>query len=490
MTGPTMPPASPGSVLPGRLLLVAVAAAAAGSAFHRAFGYRAVALPVLVAAVVPVVLAFVLTRSRRSLPPEVSLLLSTGLWLVLCAVVVHRAHAPADVAPALRRTLDTAVNGWTGLLDTSLPAAADPVLLSVPFTTTWIAATAGAELAVRTRSGTLAPVPSLAVLVAAVAVCLPGHGSLLGQAVALALVCAAALVRRRPGLYLPRDALKLTAWPLLITVVAASTTTGLWQTRQPRYDPRDQRRAEVGSVVSVHPLAQFADWERRPAETLFTVDEAGAGRWRLAALTAYDGRQWTPHGSFTPVSGPLPPSRVPAPVPDGQSRAISVTIGHLTGRLLPLPETPLGVRGGRLSFNRFERALLSPAGLTHAMRYRTSGGSPAPVTPLRAAGLRPARTPAAALDVPGATPASLRALAARAHASARTPYGRARALATELEDGYVRAAGSPVSQSIGSLSRFMSSRKGSAVDFAAAFTLAAQLNGLPSRIVVGFRVPE
>ncbi|MGO4760301.1 transglutaminase-like domain-containing protein, partial [Streptomyces sp. 2MCAF27] len=104
--------------------------------------------------------------------------------------------------------------------------------------------------------------------------------------------------------------------------------------------------------------------------------------------------------------------------------------------------------------------------------------------------LRPARTPAAALDVPGATPASLRALAARAHASARTPYGRARALATELEDGYVRAAGSPVSQSIGSLSRFMSSRKGSAVDFAAAFTLAAQLNGLPSRIVVGFRVPE
>ncbi|MFE1788099.1 transglutaminase domain-containing protein [Streptomyces sp. NPDC059525] len=485
----------------GRALPAGAAAAVAGSAFHRAFGYGALALPLAVATLVPVVLVVVAAGGRRRLPVEVSLPLSAGLCLLAGWAVLHGFPHPGG-APPLGALPRTAVEGWAVFLDVPLPAVADPVLLAVPFTATWTAAAAGAELAVRARRVTAATLPAFVLLVVAVALCLPGRGSLLGQVVALGAVAAA--TQPRP-VVAPR-----TAWlvlgPVGVTAMAAVVLSTLWPTGPAPYDPREHRPAVEESASVSSPLAQYAQWEQRPDEALFTVERgpsgdppssgpaAGPERWRLASLTSYDGREWTLNDVFTPVFGPLPADPVLGPLAAGRAEGggrSSAVIRNLTGRLVPVPDAPVALRSERirLSFNRFERTALAASPLAPDARFGATGGAAPAVTPAEAAGLSPASGLAQALDVPGSAPPSLRELADRTYGAASTPFGRAQALASELSREYRRAANAPLSQPIASLSRFLADRKGSAVDFAAAYALAARLEGLPCRIVVGFRVP-
>ncbi|MFD0267435.1 transglutaminase-like domain-containing protein [Streptomyces sp. NPDC127106] len=486
----------------GRAVPAGTAAAVAGSAFHRAFGYEALALPLAVAAVVPVALAVVAAGGRRRLPVEVSLPLSAGLCLLAGSAVPYGSPLPEGALSSLRAMPRAAVEGWAAFLDVPLPAAADPVLLAVPFTATWTAAAAGAELAVRARRVAGATVPAFALLVVAVAMCLPGRGSLLGQVVALGAVATATL----PRPVVASRTVWLSLGPVAVTAVAAVVLSTLWPGGRPRYDPREHRPAVEESAAVTSPLAQYAQWEQQPDEALFTVERgpseapasagstAGPQRWRLASLTAYDGRRWTLHDAFAPVFGPLPAdpalgSRAAGRGEEGERS--SAVVRNLTGRLLPVPDTPVALHadGTRLLFNRFERTALAASVLAPDVRYGTTAGVAPAVTPADAAGLFPASGFPQALDVPGSAPPSLRELADRVRGTASSPYGRAQALASELSRDYRRVAKAPPSQPIASLTRFLADRKGSAVDFAAAYALAARLEGLPCRIVVGFRVP-
>ncbi|UQX04539.1 transglutaminase-like domain-containing protein [Streptomyces sp. RerS4] len=485
----------------GRALPAGSAALLAGSAFHRAFGYEALALPLAVAALVPVALAVVAAGGRRRLPVEVALSLSAGLCLLAGSVTLYGSALSDGGWSALRAMPRTAAEGWAAFLDVPLPAAAGPALLAVPFTATWTAAASGAELAVRARRVTAATMPAFALLVVAVAMCLPGRGSLLGQVIALGAVVAATLPRPVAA---PRT-VWLALGPVAVTAVAAVVLSTLWPGGRPLYDPRDHRPTVEDSQAVTSPLAQYTQWEQQPDEALFTVERgpsqappvgstAVPERWRLASLTAYDGRRWTLHDVFTPVFGPLPadPAPVPRPVGRGeQGERSSAVIRNLTGRLLPVPDAPVALHsdGTRLLFNRFERTALAASALAPDTRYGVTGGVAAAVTPAEAAGLSPASGLPQALDVPGSAPPSLRELADRVRSAANTPYGRAQALASELSRAYRRVAKAPLNEPVASLSRFLSDREGSAVDFAAAYALAARLEGLPCRIVVGFRVP-
>ncbi|MEU8436769.1 transglutaminase-like domain-containing protein [Streptomyces sp. NPDC029216] len=484
----------------GRGLPACAAAVVAGSAFHRAFGYEALALPLAVAAVLPVALVVLAAGGRGRLPVEVSLPLSAGLCLVAGSVALHGFALPDGVWSSLGAMPRTAVEGWAVFLDVPLPAPADPVLLTVPFTATWTAAASGAELAVRARRVPASTVPGLALLVVAVAMCLPGRGSVFGQVVAIGAVVAGTLPRR---LVTPR-----TAWivlgPVAVTAAAAVALSALWPGGRPPYDPREHRPTVEESEAVSSPLAQYTQWEQQPDEALFTVERDPAGpssagpadgmeRWRLASLTDYDGRRWSLHDVFTPVFGPLPADPALAEGASGRGeggRHASTVIRNLTGRLLPVPDAALTVRpdGDRLLFNRFERTALAASALAPDVRYRTTGGAAPAVTPADAAGLAPVSGPPQALDVPGSVPPELRELADRARGAASTPYGRAQALASELSREYRRVAKAPLNQPIASLTRFLTDRRGSAVDFAATYALAARLEGLPCRIVVGFRV--
>ncbi|MCX5192402.1 transglutaminase-like domain-containing protein [Streptomyces sp. NBC_00249] len=482
----------------GRALPAGAAAGIAGSAFHRAFGYEALALPLAVAALLPVALVVVAAGGRGRLPVEVSLPLSAGLCLLAGSVVLYGSGPSEGVLSSLRAMPGTAAQGWAAFLDVPLPAAADPVLLAVPFTAVWTASAAGAELAVRARRVTAATVPGFALLVVATALCLPGRGALLGQVVALGAVAAATLPR---AVLAPRT-VWLVLGPVAVTTVAAVVLSALWPGGKPVYDPREHRPTVEEAAAVTSPLAQYTQWEQQPEEALFTVERgpsappssAGPERWRLASLTAYDGRRWTLHDVFTPVFGPLPVDPAlgvrAAGRLEGGGRS-SAVIRNLRGRLLPVPDSPAAIRsdGTRLLFNRFERTALAVPGLAPDARYGITAGVAPAVTPADAAGLSPASGVPQALDVPGSVPPSLRELADRVRGAASTPYGRAQALASELSREYRRVAKAPLNQPVASLGRFLADRKGSAVDFAAAYALAARLEGLPCRIVVGFRVP-
>ncbi len=179
-------PARPASPLPVvSLVLVAVAATAAGLAFHRVFAVADLLPAVGVAAGLPVLLVGLARRGGRPLP----LLATTAAWMV--GFVVWAACTVARDAGGLTGRLDVIgaglVDGWARLLDVAVPAPTDPVLLVVPLAATWLAAAVGAEVAVRTRTAVLPAAPSLVVLVGASAAAVPAPGSNLASAAAVAV---------------------------------------------------------------------------------------------------------------------------------------------------------------------------------------------------------------------------------------------------------------------------------------------------------------
>ncbi|MEU9609322.1 transglutaminaseTgpA domain-containing protein [Streptomyces sp. NPDC048057] len=493
MTGPRR--AAPSHAVPVpyvRLLAVFAAAASCGFVFHQAVGLRTLLVPVTIAALLPVLLLLLVRRRLR--PLEVTLPLSAVLWLPAAAVTVHGATSPAGVPTAVSDALDAAAQGWGTLLDTPVPTEADPVLTTVPFTLTWLASAAGAELVLRTP-GIAGALPGPAAFVCAVAACLPGRGTLVPQA--LVLVAAATVLlapgpARAPGAAARRTAVRrrlhAVAWTVPVGAVAFVAVVNLWQPGSAPYDPRDHRASRTRTLTAGHPMARLADWERHPRQELFRASAAPPGRWRWATLSAYDGLQWSPYGPFTTVAGPLPPPDDDTPTPPSDPLRLQVELTGLTGPLLPLPERAFDLAAPTgTAYNRHEHAALAPGEQT---RYRVSAvraEPPAPATLARQAPASGGSHLEQARQTPVTVPAALTELADRTRSAAPSPYGRLTALRNALrDDGYVRLRGAPYAQSTGALARFLEQRRGTAVDFAAAFALAARLHGVPSRIVIGF----
>ncbi|WP_236076149.1 DUF3488 and transglutaminase-like domain-containing protein [Streptomyces coffeae] len=478
-----------------------LAAAVAGSAFHPVFGYRPLLLPVAVAAILPVLLATVCARRARPLPPELALCASVVLWLAACAITVYDVRTPGDIGTGLRRVAEETPSGWGRLLDAPLPAPAEAPLVAVVFTLTWAAAAAGAELALRTRGRARCLAPALALFVAATATTIGGPGTTLPQAVAMAVVSGAVLaVGHQPEVRLgsspdratgpattrrrPAPVARALLWPSLIAALAVPSAAALpWTPGGAPYNPREHRTERTAPVHLTHPLEQFSGWRSSPRQVLFTVRGSAVGRWRLTALTAYDGAQWKPSGLFTRHLGTdLKPG-----TETGRPTHSEVTVKGLTGRLLPVPETPLRA-GAPVAVNAEDGAVLADDPLARGVRYRVTSVTPHHPAPLDAARLRAAPGAATTLAVPSEAPKALTVLAHRARVASRSPYGRATALAAMLRKEYTCLPKAPGNQSLGALDRFLTERQGAPVDFASAFALAARVTGLPTRIVVGFQV--
>ncbi len=526
----------------GSFVAVTLAAGLAGGAFHRAFAVGALAGPVAVAAVVPVlaVAAFAGVARRRRVPLLLSVLAWAGLWLAVVALTLFR-HGSPDVPAVLPAVGDGLLNGWARLLEVTLPAPDSPDLLVVPQALTWLAAGAGAELVARTRTTLLPIVPAVVVFAVGVTLTVPGPGSNLP--VAAGLVVAAGLLalyrhaearpsttagrragsragsrggsRARPGSApvsgsFPGRAVIGLSVAVLVAAAAVLVGPRLPPVRgRGPYDVRAERAVSLYPRATVSPLDEVAAWLGSPGQRLFTVRTSPSpsppvsasasasvsvsvsANIQLAVLDRFNGQTWTSSARFSPAG-----RRIPAvsgePARTGEIRQ-DVEIDGLDGVLLPAMDRPVRLDGTGLAVDVGSGALLSTVPLHPGRRYTVTSVPQAIPDQAVLASLRPATgaDADAARYLPPGLPDLVRDAAREASTGAGTPFQQAYALEQYLRTNFTYDRTAPAGHTYGHLSYFLTKNSGTGTSeqFATVFAVAARTLGLPSRVVVGFTLP-
>lgn len=479
------------------LAVTAALAAVAGLAFHRVFGYGPVVPVAAVAAVVPTLLAALLSGPRkkgRPWPLWLSLVLTVAAWAGTSAVTVLR---PALSAGTLPQTLrDGVLSGWKEILTTLLPAPAEPRLLVLVGVLVWLAAFAAAEVALRTSQRALPCVPVLAVWAVALLLGVDGPGTNVPLAAAtVVLIAVLALVRSGEPDGGP-------AWrPIALGVPCAAVLGVLAYLVAPvvpvgadPYDPREQVAAPPPQQRDgVSPLDRVGGWLLRPDQVLFTVDSGRPEIERLAVLDAFDGVAWSSTARFVPTGGR---------VPEGPERERThtttqrITVRDLPGVWVPAPDRPRRVAGMAVVADPAAGTLAAAEPLTPGRSYTVTSVVPE----WRAEDLEGARVARdaearAALKLPGGPGATrepvqldeFERFAAAATRGASTGVQKAAMLAEYLK----RYAKYDVTAAPGhgyrQIDYFLAEgRRGTPEHFAAAYALLARSAGLPCRLVVGF----
>ncbi|MFD0902632.1 DUF3488 and transglutaminase-like domain-containing protein [Actinomadura sediminis] len=479
------------------LAVTAALAAVAGLAFHRVFGYGPVVPVAAVAAVVPTLLAGLLSGPRRKgrpWPLWLSLVLTLAAWAGTCALTVLR---PALSAGTLPRTLrDGVLSGWKEILTTLLPAPAEPRLLVLVHVLVWLAAFGAAEAALRTSQRALPCVPVLAVWTVALPLGVDGPGTNVPLA-AVTVVLIAVLVLVRSG---ESDAGP--AWrPLALGVPCAAALGVLAYLVAPvvpvgadPYDPREQVQAPPPQQRDgVSPLDRVGGWLLRPDQVMFTVESDRAEIERLAVLDAFDGVTWSSTARFVPTG-----SRVPEGPERRRSHTTTqrITVRDLPGVWVPAPDRPRRVEGMPVVADPAAGTLAAAEPLAPGRSYTVTSVVPEwTAEDLEDARVARDAEARAALELPwgpGATsePVQLdefERFAAAATRGATSGVQKAAMLAEYLK----RYARYDVTAAPGHGYRHIDyflaeGRRGTPEHFAAAYALLARSVGLPCRLVVGF----
>ena len=235
----------------------------------------------------------------------------------------------------------------------------------------------------------------------------------------------------------------------------------------------------------------------RTTELMFSAQTPLPTYWQLAVLTLFNGTAWLPDPTTQAAAQSdalLPPSQavpglpaLPEPSPTKTFRA-GVTIAALESTLLPLPPTTVSVNTaadlvpGFGAVQPFEAA----PGLTYVAVARVPTTKAGRSTGSASSGAA-ASSLAPYLQLPS-EPAAVVQLAHRIVAGVKGPAAEAVALARWFDTGRYRYTLSPPAPTgPNALESFLfTTRAGFCQQFAAAYGVLARIDGLPTRIAVGF----
>ncbi len=222
-------------------------------------------------------------------------------------------------------SLDAIGPGLTGgprrLLTTEWPSPAEPTVIgTIALLLAGLTALA-AVLAVSQRFH-LAPLAPLAIgLIGLIALSAPRRPepALVAVAGVLALVLALAGAGRSADGAGHRSVLVDRTVPItaaaLATIAIATSGSLAWADRA---DPRSTEAADLSAVVLDPIEATVALRQADPPIELMQISGRSAGsgatlpsRWRVAALTEYDGQRWVPRLTLRPIGGTLDATRSP-----------------------------------------------------------------------------------------------------------------------------------------------------------------------------------
>ncbi|WP_425436122.1 DUF3488 and transglutaminase-like domain-containing protein [Micromonospora avicenniae] len=455
-------------------------------------------------------------------------------WSMRQAAVL--AGLPGSLADV---TVDAARNGIPRLLTAMIPIEPTPDTVLVPLVATWLAGLTGAEVALRAGRVLAGYLPPVLLYAGALYVVGPNAAPALWPTVVFVAIAALGLVASaRPG---PdaRAALDVGMAPALraavrirlaagaafgtgivVGLVAAIGPTVVAQVDGRPVDPRRYVEPPQVETLDENPLVRISGWALHPEQELLRVrtdrpdgvpapgaaaspgtDHTGPAadlprgdgvRIRLAVLSDYDGVTWRVGATYR-NAGRILPTATPAPGSTVETVRQEITIGELSGRLLPAVATPREVSGARVAYDPSTGTLIRPEGLAPGLRYTVTSDRERPDENLLAIANVPAGDPVArVLRVADGVPEPLRRLAAQLAEENGAPYARATAVEQFLAEHYRLVADAPSGHAYPNLAFFLfgprnaGGQRGTSEQFAAAFAVLGRLTGLPTRVVVGF----
>ncbi|MFI7251349.1 DUF3488 and transglutaminase-like domain-containing protein [Micromonospora chalcea] len=413
-------------------------------------------------------------------------------------------------------TADAARNAIPRLLTAMIPVEPAPDTVLVPVVAAWLAGLTAAEVALRAGRVLLGYLPPALLYAGALYVVGPNADPAVGPTVVFAAVAAAGLAtpgrRDRPAsdpvagltpavraaVRLRLVAASAAGLAVVMALAALLAPVVAAQVDERPVDPR--RYVEPPRVESLdeNPLIRISGWALNPDQRLLDVrtvagaGDGGAPRIRLAVLSDYDGVTWRVGATYR-NAGRILPATDPAPNAATDEVRQEITVGDLTGRLLPAVPTPREVTGARVAYDPATGTLIRPEGLAPGLRYEVSSVRERPDPNLLSTANVPAGDEVArVLRVPDGAPEPLRRLATQLAESNGAPYARADAIATFLAEHYRVTSDAPSGHAYPNLAFFLfgprngGGQRGTSEQFAAAFAVLGRLAGLPTRVVVGF----
>lgn len=507
----------------GDRALLAILVVLASMPFGRLFGNYGFLRMVCGAVLVTLSVSLVLSPRR---PLAVTAGVSGLAIFAYLAVVVFRVGVPTP--RELGAVWDGATGSWARLLTSSLPAPTSARLVALPVLVAWGAVLLGVEMSIR-RRWTSAPI--VGPLVAfTVALSFAGRRPAGSMLLPLSLVVVALLVvlvranrahqegqprtissggRRDGAPGRVADYLRL-GFPIIgvVSVVATVAAPALpFASEQSRFDLHDRYRPPIDVADDVSPLARVgAGIVDESSDPLFSVrirdvpSSMNIDRVRVAVLDTYDGTVWGSDAEFLRAGRDLPPG--PASTAPTFPIRQEYEISRWNSSFLPALDRPTQIIGQDLGYDRDSGMIAAPDAQPEGLRYVVLSDV-IDLSGVDKQATRPGNDPkvsTAALPPPDGWPSGITAAAARlATPTASDSYTMLKALETKLRSadfGYDPR--SRPGHNLGLLTQFLAvpadasqpktSQVGQAEQYAAAFAILARVSGLPSRVVVGYKV--
>jgi transglutaminase-like putative cysteine protease len=511
-------------------LVLIVLIGLAGAALDRVYAGPLLTQLLLGAAVGSVAVSVAARRLPSWLVAPLSVLALAGYAALALWLTARHAALPGSFAAV---ATDAARNGIPRLLTALIPVEPLPDTVLIPLVAAWLAGLAGAEVALRTGRVLLAYLPPTLLYAGALYVVGPNADPAIWQSLAFAAAAVVGLaVTRRPdpwaggpdsgtGAGVPaavrmRLAASTAAGAVVVIGLAAAVAPVVaGRVGATPVDPRRYVQPPQVNSLDESPLIRLSGWALNPTEKLFDVHsdtaqaaaaapssqgdaggphagQTGGVRIRLAVLNDYDGVTWRVGATYRNAGRVLPATQThPGSVVDTVRQEI--TIGDLSGRLLPAVATPQEVAGARVAYDQGSGTLMRPEGLVPGLRYTVTSTRERPdPNLLTTANVPSGDAVARVLGVGDGVPDQLRRLAEQLATGNAAPYARALAVEQFLAEHYRLVADAPSGHAYPNLRFFLfgppngGGQRGTSEQFAAAYAVLGRLMGLPTRVVVGF----
>ncbi len=441
---------------------------------------------------------------------------TTALLVLVATLAAGPAALPRTTAAGVLPTLDTlralaggVVQCWRDLLTTPAPTGSVGDLLLVPYLAGLVAGVLGVSLALRSGRPGWAVLPAGALLALAVLTGTSSPVSLLAEGGLFAVLAVAWGALVAPGATLPAPGRAVAGVALLAVaaVVGAFAAPAVTELGAERLVVRDLVEPPLDVRDYASPLAGFRKYVKDDADTpLFTVSGLPEDSLvRLATMDAYDGTVWNVAagtGGDAGSSGTF--RRLPVDTADDAPDAtVTVRVEGLTGVWLPVAGDVRSVSFGgdradeladALRYNAATGTAVLPGGLRAGDSYTFTADvvSPPSAGQLDGRAVAPIAQPTVA-EVP-----TLVSAAADAVGDAQGAYARAQAIADTLSSsgyfshGLETEAVSRAGHGAGRLTDLLGVDVwvGDQEQYAAAAGLMARAMALPTRVVMGFEVPD
>ena len=289
-----------------------------------------------------------------------------------------------------------------------------------------------------------------------------------------------------------------------LTGAVALVVTLLLQVVVPGFDqgtfPQGSRLNPWGSATGLNPMISLGNSLRTPTgegRITYATNATTPLYLRSVTVDRFDGESWSPddrNNSRRAGTGRMDVGHeVLAPE---QTRQVTVVnTGDFTSPYLPVPYAPESVNGltGRWSWDPATLSIRGTDTNSREQQYLVQSAVPKLTTELLDASSAPVRgVPEEFIRPPSNVPDIVRSTAESVTANGRTAYAKAMAIQRFLRGPeFTYSLESPVQggydgNGLSVLSDFLAQKSGYCIHFASAMAVMARLEGIPSRIAVGY----